>query len=144
MLHKTTLEAKAKENIAKVQEKIDEEEIEKMVEGKEDEESYASAFADSASNDDVDDTGRRCKDYERKTIDENLEKIDKVVKEKEIQEVLDTFNQMVPDLNFAKTNEIIKEEMPRLIKLAVNKDREATPVNIAAMVTKEFATHGPK
>nr|GEU87168.1 hypothetical protein [Tanacetum cinerariifolium] len=62
----------------------------------------------------------------------------------EIQEVLDTFNQVVPALTFAKTNDIIKKEMPRLIKLAVDKDQEATPVNILAMVSKEFATHGLK
>ncbi|GJR55893.1 hypothetical protein Tco_1406414 [Tanacetum coccineum] len=36
--------------------KLDEEEIEKMVEGDEDEESYASAFADYVFSDDVDDT----------------------------------------------------------------------------------------
>nr|GEV81888.1 integrase, catalytic region, zinc finger, CCHC-type, peptidase aspartic, catalytic [Tanacetum cinerariifolium] len=41
-------------NVAKVQEKLDEEEIEKMVEGDEDEESYASEFANSVLNDDVD------------------------------------------------------------------------------------------
>nr|GEV09954.1 copia protein [Tanacetum cinerariifolium] len=35
------------------------EEIEKMVKGKEDDESYASAFADSMLNDDVDDSGTR-------------------------------------------------------------------------------------
>nr|GEV38024.1 hypothetical protein [Tanacetum cinerariifolium] len=76
--------AEAKENIAKVQEKLDEEEIEKMIEGEKDKESYASAFANSVFNDDVDDTGRRCKDCERKTVDENVEKMDKVVKEKEV------------------------------------------------------------
>ncbi|GKD05365.1 hypothetical protein Tco_1180339, partial [Tanacetum coccineum] len=51
--------AEAQENIAKVQEKLDEEEIEKMVEGDKDEESYASEFADSMINDDVDDSGTK-------------------------------------------------------------------------------------
>nr|GEX38260.1 hypothetical protein [Tanacetum cinerariifolium] len=41
-LYKTALAAEAQENIAKVQEKLNEEEIEKMVKGEEDEESYAS------------------------------------------------------------------------------------------------------
>ncbi|GJT98485.1 hypothetical protein Tco_1094003 [Tanacetum coccineum] len=34
--------------------------------------------------------------------------------------------------------------MPRLVKLAINKDREVSPVDISGMVSKEFATHGPK
>ncbi|GJV08900.1 hypothetical protein Tco_1346556 [Tanacetum coccineum] len=34
--------------------------------------------------------------------------------------------------------------MPRLVKLAVNKDREVSPVDIYGMVSKEFVTHGPK
>ncbi|GKE92821.1 hypothetical protein Tco_1573916, partial [Tanacetum coccineum] len=42
-----------------VQEKLDEEEISNMVEGEEDEESYASEFANSMLNDDVDDSGTR-------------------------------------------------------------------------------------
>nr|GEX77207.1 hypothetical protein [Tanacetum cinerariifolium] len=82
-----------------------------------------------------------------KIVDENVEKTDEVVKEKvvidDIREVLDTYNQVGSELTFSKTNEIIKE-MPRLIKLATDKDREATPVNISDMVSKEFATHGPK
>ncbi|GJS11855.1 hypothetical protein Tco_0368651 [Tanacetum coccineum] len=58
-LYKTALAAEAQENIAKVHEKLDEEEIENMVEGEEDEESYASTFADYMLNDDVDDSGTR-------------------------------------------------------------------------------------
>ncbi|GKD03975.1 hypothetical protein Tco_1178949, partial [Tanacetum coccineum] len=54
ILHKIALAAEAQENVAKVQEKLTEEEIEKMVEGEEDGESYASDFADSMLNDDVD------------------------------------------------------------------------------------------
>nr|GEV19254.1 hypothetical protein [Tanacetum cinerariifolium] len=103
-------------NVAKVQEKLDEEEIEKMVEGDEDEESYASEFANFVLNDDVDDFGTRIelesynenpknvdddvdiekekkadveienetKDDEEIENDDNVEKIDKVVKEKDI------------------------------------------------------------
>ncbi|GJW81371.1 hypothetical protein Tco_0145346 [Tanacetum coccineum] len=58
-LRKTALAIEAQENIAKVQEKLDEEEIEKMVEGDEDEESYASMFSDSMINDDVDDSSTK-------------------------------------------------------------------------------------
>nr|GEX70694.1 copia protein [Tanacetum cinerariifolium] len=49
----------AQENIAKLQGKRDEEEIEKMVEGEEDEELYVSEFVDSMLNDDVDDFGTK-------------------------------------------------------------------------------------
>ncbi|GKF68471.1 hypothetical protein Tco_0198150, partial [Tanacetum coccineum] len=57
--HKTAIDAEAQENVAKIQEKLAEEEIKKMVEGVEDDESYASEFADSMINDDVDDSGTR-------------------------------------------------------------------------------------
>ncbi|GJU27930.1 hypothetical protein Tco_1166551 [Tanacetum coccineum] len=72
-LHKTSLAAEAQENIAKVQKKLAEEEIEKLVEGDEDEESYASEFADSVLNDDVDDSGTRLEPGSHK---ENPEKVD--------------------------------------------------------------------
>nr|GFA99328.1 hypothetical protein [Tanacetum cinerariifolium] len=48
----------------------------------------------------------------------------------------------IPELTFAKTNEIIKKEMPRLVNLKVNKDREVDPINAQEMISKEFATHG--
>ncbi|GKB09864.1 hypothetical protein Tco_0843787, partial [Tanacetum coccineum] len=71
-LHKTALAAEAQENIAKVQEKLDEEEIEKMVEGDEDEESYASVFADSMINNDVDDSGTKIEPESHKEHSENV------------------------------------------------------------------------
>ncbi|GJZ33502.1 uncharacterized mitochondrial protein-like protein [Tanacetum coccineum] len=55
-LHKTALAAEAKENIAKVQEKLDEEEIERMVEGDDDDESNSSEFDDSMFNNYDDDS----------------------------------------------------------------------------------------
>ncbi|GJY80700.1 hypothetical protein Tco_0493451 [Tanacetum coccineum] len=290
-LHKTALAAKAQENIAKVQEKLAEEEIEKMVEGDEDEESYASEFDDSVLNDDVDDFGKRiepesCKEnpekvydddketetekkdeeiekdkkdeeieknktdeeIEKENKDENAKKTDEVVTEKEIvddvtgsmeirkeqkqtpipsltrsprdvsssnkivseeltatvsptpattskvlsttkrkkrfisyksktlpgsiatmcrrhslihshikhkfvthdffmsniREVLDHCNKVVPDVTFEKTKEMITQEMPRLVNLAGNKDREVDPINAKDMIAKEFVTHGPK
>ncbi|GKC39463.1 hypothetical protein Tco_1051847, partial [Tanacetum coccineum] len=39
-----------------------------------------------------------------------------------IREVLDHCNKVMPELIFAKTNEMINKEMPRLVNLAVNKD----------------------
>ncbi|GKE42641.1 hypothetical protein Tco_1469925 [Tanacetum coccineum] len=207
-LHKIALAAEAQENIAKVQEKLDEEEIEKMVEGDEDEESYASEFADSMINDDVDDSGTRIEpgshkehsenvndddeEIEKEMKDDEIEKEEKnedvkktheVVKEKDndedlssnktiseeltttvspttattskdsslpkrkksmIQEVLDHYNNIIPELTFAKTNEMINKDMPCLVNLAVNKDREVDPINAHEMISKEFATHAPK
>ncbi|GJU55567.1 hypothetical protein Tco_1229281 [Tanacetum coccineum] len=58
-LQKTALAAEAQEYMLKYREKLDEEEIEKMVEGDEDKESYASKFVDSMINDDVDDSCTR-------------------------------------------------------------------------------------
>ncbi|GJX60228.1 ribonuclease H-like domain-containing protein [Tanacetum coccineum] len=75
-LHKTALAAEAQENIAKVQEKLDEEEIKRMVEGEEDKESYESEFADSILNDDNDDE----KD-EDEVNDDDVEKMDDAAKE---------------------------------------------------------------
>nr|GFA74672.1 hypothetical protein [Tanacetum cinerariifolium] len=76
--------AEAQEIIAKLQEKLDEEEIKKMVEGDEDEESYASEFADSMINDDVDNSDD---EIEKEEKNDDVEKTDKVVKEKDIVDV---------------------------------------------------------
>ncbi|GKC10782.1 hypothetical protein Tco_1007564, partial [Tanacetum coccineum] len=72
-LHKTTLAAEAQENIAKVQEKLLEDEIEKLVEGDEDEEWYASEFVDFMLNNDVDDFDTKLESESHK---ENPKKID--------------------------------------------------------------------
>nr|GEU94326.1 retrovirus-related Pol polyprotein from transposon TNT 1-94 [Tanacetum cinerariifolium] len=63
----------AQENIAKLQEKLAEDEIKKLVKGDEDEESYASEFANLVLNDEVDDFGTRLEPGSHK---ENPEKVD--------------------------------------------------------------------
>nr|GEW07160.1 hypothetical protein [Tanacetum cinerariifolium] len=231
---------------------VAEEEIDKMVDGDEDEESYASEFDDLVLNDDVDDSGTKLepeshKEYPEKVNDDDVEikkekkdnenvekdkkaeeikkdkndveKRDKVVKEKdidddvtdsmenrkeqkqtpiplstrspknvsssdktvskeltatisptttttskvssttkrkkqfisysqrlyhEIRKVLDHCNKVVPDITFAKTKEMITQEMPCLVNLAVNKDRKVETINEQEMIAKEFTTHGPK
>ncbi|GJT74408.1 hypothetical protein Tco_1041133 [Tanacetum coccineum] len=202
-LHKIALDAEAKENIAKVQEMLAQEEIDELVDGDEDEESSASAFADTVLNDVDDDIGSKLEpgsykehpehvsdDDEKKKKDEEVEKEKEVVEivkdtnvddtsakkneefvtEKEvvdirrelirshiknkfitreffaekIKEVLQHYNTIVAELTVATTNEIIKKEMPRLVKLAVDKDREVSPVDISGMVSKAFAAHAPK
>ncbi|GJR79114.1 hypothetical protein Tco_0149899 [Tanacetum coccineum] len=47
-----------------------------------------------------------------------------------IREVLDHCNKVVPELKFAKTNEMINKKMPRLVNLAVTKDHEHTTLNL--------------
>ncbi|GJW77005.1 retrovirus-related pol polyprotein from transposon TNT 1-94 [Tanacetum coccineum] len=262
-LHKIALEAEAKENVAKVQEMLAQEEIDKLVDGEEDEESSASAFADTVLNDNDDDTGSKLEpgsykehpehvsdDDEKTKKDEEVKKEKEVVKimkdinvddtsakkneevvtEKEvidmsgsqeirkeqkqtpileelvdtaipttatstktpstttrqkksfshrtrnlpgsitgmcrrrglirshiknkfitqefftekIKEVLQHCNTIVPELTVLKTNAIIKQEMPCLVKLAIDKDREVFPVDISGMVSKAFAAHAPK
>ncbi|GJX19177.1 retrovirus-related pol polyprotein from transposon TNT 1-94 [Tanacetum coccineum] len=211
-IHKTALIAKAQENVAKVHAKLDEEEIDKLVEGNADEESYASAFVDSMFNDeadDVDDTGSKIEPRSQKENQEHVsdndeneqkdnketekeneevgneqnivvtkvveikketnvdaEKTNNVVKEKEVADVSEelpvnvspttaatsktsstskhkkrSFTSKTGNLpgsiagmcwqSVAKTNEMIKTEMSRLVKLAVDKDREVSLVDIS-------------
>ncbi|GKC63357.1 hypothetical protein Tco_1095955 [Tanacetum coccineum] len=61
-----------------------------------------------------------------------------------IKEVLQHCNTIVPELTVAKTNAIIKQEMPCLVKLAVDKDREVFHVDISGIVSKAFAARAPK
>nr|GEV06933.1 hypothetical protein [Tanacetum cinerariifolium] len=93
-LHKTALAAKAQENIAKVQEKLVEEEIDKLVEGDEDEESY--------ENKDDEEIEKETKEEEiEKEVKDDWIKKDKtneeIVKEKKTNTV-------------EETNKVIKEK----------------------------------
>ncbi|GJX77153.1 hypothetical protein Tco_0323964 [Tanacetum coccineum] len=205
-----------------------------MVKGEEDEESYASMFADSMLNDDVDDSGTKIEPGSHKENpevvndvnviekkgndknDEDVEKMDDVknndatcsmetrneqmqtpiptptrsprkdlsldktiskklttlilpgsiagmyrqrgqirhhIKTKfvtheffmgNIQQFLDHCNNVVHEMTFGKTNEMIKEEMPGLVNLVVNMDLEIDLINVPELISKEFATHGPK
>ncbi|GKF97822.1 hypothetical protein Tco_0293643, partial [Tanacetum coccineum] len=72
-LHKTTLDAEAQENIAKVQEKLDGEEIEKIVEGEEDEESYARTSEHITDDDDDEEIEKEKKDEEVEKEKEDVE-----------------------------------------------------------------------
>ncbi|GKB11691.1 hypothetical protein Tco_0845614 [Tanacetum coccineum] len=81
---------KTQENIAKVKEAFEQEEIDKLVDGDEDEESYASEFDDSMFNDDVDDSKNKVEPGSHKEHPENVSddetKVTEKVKEKEIVE----------------------------------------------------------
>nr|GEZ24110.1 hypothetical protein [Tanacetum cinerariifolium] len=191
--------------VDKVQEMLEQEEIDKLADGNEDEESYASAFADSVINNDDVYTGSKLEPESHKEHpehvsddDETKRKDEEVEKEKEVVEIAKETN--VDDISAKKNNEVVTEkevvdmndlssdkkiseeladtvtptnatssktpstttrqkksftlktrclpgsiaEMPRLVKLAVNKDREVFSVDIFGMVSKEFAAHGPK
>ncbi|GJW84993.1 hypothetical protein Tco_0158138 [Tanacetum coccineum] len=52
------------------------------------------------------------------------------IKAKILPRILDHYNNVVPELTFAKINEMLKEEISRLVNLAVNQDREISPTNV--------------
>ncbi|GJZ16130.1 hypothetical protein Tco_0551807 [Tanacetum coccineum] len=83
------LAAEAQENITKVQEKLDEEEIENMVKGERDEEYYGSEFVDSMINDDAGDSGTKIEPGSHKEHPKNVtdddEEIEKEKKDEEIE-----------------------------------------------------------
>nr|GEW04273.1 hypothetical protein [Tanacetum cinerariifolium] len=140
-LHKTALAAEAKENIANVQEKLVEDEIENMVEGEGDEEFYASEFAKSMLNNDVDDFGTRIEPRSHKenpkTVNDDNDDVDV------LNEILTKINNLAPELIVAKTNEMIKEALLRFVDQAIKQDREIVTTNFPGLISKEFATHAP-
>ncbi|GJZ01253.1 hypothetical protein Tco_0519214 [Tanacetum coccineum] len=200
-LHKTALAAKAQENVAKVQEKLAEEEIEKMVEEPRSHKENLEVINDDddvnnieKKNDDRKDNNvEKTGDAKEKDNDDHTnhsliepqatgskeirtEKMIYFTQDKDsswkycwhvqttwsnslqyqnkfvtheffmikIQEILDHYNNVIPKMTFAKPNEMIKKEMPHLVNLAVNKDREINSINVPEMISKEFATHGSK
>ncbi|GJW99073.1 hypothetical protein Tco_0180881 [Tanacetum coccineum] len=97
-LHKTTLAAEAQENIAKVPEKLDEDETEKLIECDEDEESFVSEFADSMINEDVDDFSTRIEPGSHKEHPENVNNDDEEIEKEETNDDVE------------KTDEVVKEK----------------------------------
>ncbi|GKA75442.1 hypothetical protein Tco_0781820 [Tanacetum coccineum] len=100
-MNKTALPAEAQKNVAKVQKKLAKKEIEKMVEGEEDEESYASEFADSMLNDDADDSGTR---LEPRSHKENP----KVVDDDDVVNVIEKKDDETNDEDVEKTYDVAK------------------------------------
>ncbi|GJU16473.1 retrovirus-related pol polyprotein from transposon TNT 1-94 [Tanacetum coccineum] len=121
-----------RENIAKVQEKLDEEEIERIVEGEEGEESYASAFADCVFNDDVDDTGCKIEPGSHKEKLENID--DDVVEIEKETNVDDTSDKLLDEVvkekevNMSRSQEIRKEQKQTLIPSPIR-----SPRNVSAL-----------
>nr|GEV80498.1 copia protein [Tanacetum cinerariifolium] len=113
-LHKTMLDAEAKENIAKVQEKLDVEEIENMVKDVDDEESYVSKFVDSFFQDDNDDFDRK-KVGSHKEHPENINDDDETEKEKKDYKKDDD-----------KAND--DEKMDEMGSMEIRKEKMQTPI----------------
>ncbi|GJZ83219.1 hypothetical protein Tco_0648392 [Tanacetum coccineum] len=137
-LHKTALLVEAQENIAKVQENLDEEEIDKLVDGDDDDESSASAFADFVLNDDGDDTGSKLepeshKEHLEHVSDDDEQKNDEAIeKEKEVVEIVKETN--VDDEMKKKDEEVEKEkEVVEIVKETNVDDTSAKKHNEVVM-----------
>ncbi|GKB26741.1 integrase, catalytic region, zinc finger, CCHC-type containing protein [Tanacetum coccineum] len=64
--------------------------------------------------------------------------------EGKMKDMSDTLNNLVPELTVAKTNELIKEAIPRMVNDAVKHDQDLSTDIVRELVSKEFATHAPK
>ncbi|GJR44446.1 putative reverse transcriptase domain-containing protein [Tanacetum coccineum] len=120
-LHKTALATEDKENIAKVP-------------------SHKEHLEDV---DDDDETQKKKKDDKKDDEKENDDEKKDETGSMEIREVLDHYNNVVPELTFVKTNEMLKEEIPRLVNLTVTRDREIALTNLPELISKEFTAHTP-
>ncbi|GJX03560.1 hypothetical protein Tco_0189476 [Tanacetum coccineum] len=85
--------------------KLTEKEIEKMVEGEEDEEAYASEFADSMFNNDVDDSGTRIEPESQKenpkVVDDNDDDDVNVIEKRDDEK---------KDDNVEKMNDVVEKD----------------------------------
>ncbi|GJX41741.1 hypothetical protein Tco_0256731 [Tanacetum coccineum] len=231
-LYKTAKIAEEQENVVKVQEKILEEDVEKIVEG-EDEESYASEFVDYVFLNDEEDSGTMLEPGSHKknpeivyNDDEEEEKkddndndddnydhddhalvgnkvTDKTIYEEvtatisltpvttsqdqrksksisiktkallgsiakmgrrrgqlrkhmkqtfvtnthfreKMKKMSDTLKNLVSKLTVARTNELIKGTVPRMINDVVKKDREISTSNVPELISREVVAHAPK
>ncbi|GKC55674.1 hypothetical protein Tco_1083272 [Tanacetum coccineum] len=134
-LHKTALDAKAKENITKVQEMLAQEEIDKLVDGDDDEESFASAFVDTVLNDPDDDTGFKLdpgsyKEHPEHVSDDDEKKMkdEEVKKEKDVVEIVKDTN--VDDTSAKKNEEVVteKEVVDMSGSQEIRKEQKQTPI----------------
>ncbi|GJV07648.1 hypothetical protein Tco_1345304 [Tanacetum coccineum] len=146
-LHKTSKAAKEQENVAAVEKKILEEDVENIIEG-EDEESDATDFDNSVFLNDEEDFDTR---LEPRSHKENLKSIDDEEEEKKddkkndnddddddnhtdhaliktrgIKEKVDeVLHEIVPKIASNATNDLIDENLPRIVANAVKKERES-------------------
>ncbi|GKB70884.1 hypothetical protein Tco_0932296 [Tanacetum coccineum] len=60
-----------------------------------------------------------------------------------MREILDLLKNLILELTVAKTNELIKEAILRLVNVAITRDREIAPTNVPNLFSQEFTTHAP-
>ncbi|GKA33964.1 hypothetical protein Tco_0720393 [Tanacetum coccineum] len=64
--------------------------------------------------------------------------------QEKMKEMSDTLYNLLPELTVAKTNELIKEAVPRMVNDAVKKDREISTTNVHELISREFDVHALK
>ncbi|GJZ41845.1 hypothetical protein Tco_0588731 [Tanacetum coccineum] len=149
-LHKTILDAKSKENIAKVQEMLAQEEIDKLVDGDEDEESSASAFADIVLNDNDDDTGskletRSHKEHPEHVSDDNKKKKKKDEEVEKENKVVEIVKETTIDDTSAKMNEEVmmkKEVVDMSGSQEIRKEQKHIPIPLPIRSPRNDLTLG--
>ncbi|GKC88642.1 hypothetical protein Tco_1149291 [Tanacetum coccineum] len=158
-LHKTALIAEAQDNVAKVQENLDEEEIDKMAEGNTNEESYASVFVDSMLNYegvDVNDTGSKIEPGSHKENPKRVSDDDETEKEKEVKQdekekeneeagkehnIIEKEVENETNVEAGKTDELVKEkDVANVSDKTISKDLTDTVSPTTATTSKTSFT----
>nr|GEU95644.1 retrovirus-related Pol polyprotein from transposon TNT 1-94 [Tanacetum cinerariifolium] len=147
-LHKTSKIAEEQENMEKVQEKIMVEDVEKIVEG-ENEESYASEFADSVFLNDKEDSGTRLELRSHKENpkivddDDEEEKKDDMKDDDNDNDVHDDHALIKTQIALRATNDLIEDNLKRVVTDIIMQERDSLQAEVPAL-SKEFADHAPK
>ncbi|GJU15647.1 hypothetical protein Tco_1143613 [Tanacetum coccineum] len=131
-----------------IQEKLVEEEIEKMVKGEGDEESYASEFDDYMLHDDVEDSSTRIDPGSHKENPEVFDDDDVTQKKddkKDEDEEKDDDVKKNDDATKEKDNDDHTDHtLVRTHATGIKKGQEITPTYVPELISKEFATNAPK
>ncbi|GJS15756.1 hypothetical protein Tco_0410228 [Tanacetum coccineum] len=147
----------------KVQEKLMEKDIEKMVDG-EDEESYASGFADSVFPNEEEDSSTRLEPgvhrENPKTVDDDDDVMCKrqgfMIKQMEkkyvtnrefwnVHERVDkVLHEVIPQIASRATDDLIERNLKRVVANTVIQERDALQAEVPALISKEFANHAPQ
>ncbi|GJV68931.1 hypothetical protein Tco_1484440 [Tanacetum coccineum] len=61
--------------------------------------------------------------------------------QEKMKEMNETLRNKVPRLTVSKTNELIKEALPRMVNDAIKKDRESSQAAIPTLISQEFVVH---
>ncbi|GJX63397.1 hypothetical protein Tco_0296297 [Tanacetum coccineum] len=61
-----------------------------------------------------------------------------------MEKVNETLREIVPELTTSTTNDIMKENLPRMVNDVVKKEKESSQAVEPALISQEFAAHAPK